>query len=795
MNNLQLFSFEINESTIIEKTLYVMKFPRELRQLIEYLKSLKAKDFGYNFALRGLAKIVKNYSREVVSVSNNHYSLLFKEGIWICSTLKFNLEGLRLHICQWINSELKRVGKLTKDFYLEEDLSWDDEISSRDVFNGNYDIYEIIPNLYGKDFCREPLYFDSINKSFKFYPLIGDNGVSLISEPIIKEYGDPFSYNIKILLIKPYDGGGKLYLNISMGTKLWLINSLMNEKGNFYTKEGTSLYIFKKDEFVREQGISFIQCSFVRDYANVKWKNSYDAVYTENIGLDVNKIVRNPEEYMDFNSNIICLITNKRKDSFTKRGAGMPERIEVFKLFKAMYPASKPKEEIGAISYNRFSKTAPVKKLEKSITELRNIEIKKWIKKPLKFSETSNVKKFIVDIYSVNESLFKHSVNISKMLLGLKEVSGKLLSPDGIEFQFVNNKKNISRALLEEEDKHERISEIENEVAYDLSYSCKHIALVDIPDFHKIDGMKILDSKSSVRIALKNRGIISQFINGFDEVKGHHRLINALYDLYYASGFLNDEFYRQDFHNKVLIGLDFVPGYNGKYLVMSKIEKGRTYYRLYNDEVWVEASDFICDLSEIRLKKAAELLFKEKSTGVNNWICNTLQELIDRSDSEIYILADAGLRQSYWKYLTNDNFKLDQLEVVDEGNRLKVLRINNTNENPDYCIGDGSPNLEKGLFSNDYEVFYMVGARGDTFKINTTKTRYDNIGTPFVKQKVTEMIILGGKSEEEREEIAKDCYALRKLVPTYEKEVLLPLPMYVIKRIGEYIGAMEEVTE
>jgi hypothetical protein len=35
---------------------------------------------------------------------------------------------------------------------------------------------------------------------------------------------------------------------------------------------------------------------------------------------------------------------------------------------------------------------------------------------------------------------------------------------------------------------------------------------------------------------------------------------------------------------------------------MSKIEKGRSYYQLYKDEAWTEASEFICELNEAKLR-------------------------------------------------------------------------------------------------------------------------------------------------------------------------------------------------
>ncbi|ERI93911.1 hypothetical protein HMPREF1982_01324 [Clostridiales bacterium oral taxon 876 str. F0540] len=799
MNDLQLFSFEINSNNIIEKTIYVMKFPKELKDLINRLKSLKAKEFGYTFALKGLAKIVKNYSRDVLSVNSNHSDLITKDKPWICSTARFNLEGLKLHVCQWINNELKRASNLNEDFYIESDFIWDSEISIKDIFNESFNIYDILPNLYARDICKKPIYFQSTNRDFQFYPIIKDNSVSLISEVIPNKYGEPLSYNIDITLVKPFDGEGKLYLNIALGTKLWQNKPLIIETRNSVTREGTSAYVFKKDEFIKEQQITFIQCYFKRDYSNVKWKNSYDDVYAEQIGLNINKIVREPAQYMDFNSNLICLITNKKKDSYTKRGAGIAERIDIFKIFRDLYPDLEPKAQIKGISYNKISKSTVINKTDNRLTNLKHIKLKRWIKNPLRCSNDFEINKFVIDIYTDNEKLYEDSRKLSKMILGLSGKANKYVSPQGLEFKFNNIKGNIMRALKENEDKIGRVREIEKETAFDRQVCEKHVALIDIPAFHKNkdksknEDFSKLDSKQIVRAALKNNDTMTQFINGYNDKGDYHKLINALYDLFYSAGFLNDEFYKLGFDNKVLIGLDFIPGYSDRYLVMSKISKGIVYYKIYKDEYWIEASEFICSLDENKLKKSYDILKKEMANGVNDWIWNTLQDEIDLTDEEIILFADASLRNRYWKFLTNSNYCLGNIEVEDKHCKLKIARVNNTSENPDYCIGDGTPNLFKGLFTNDNITFYMVGARSDTFKINNKHTKYDHLSTPFVKQRLTEVIILGGRSEAERETAAKDCYTLRRLVPTYEKEVLLPLPMYFIKRIGEYIEAMENV--
>jgi len=788
---MQLFSFEVNETNIIESEIHLIKFPKELKEFINSVKSLRAKSFGYTFALKGISKIVKNYSRDILAVNSNHTDLLSKDKIWIYSASKFDLEGLKLHICEWINSELKKAGKLSEEFYLNEPLKWGSQITSKDLFNDEYKLYDIIPQLYVKDMCKSQIEFNSINASFSFYPLISENEIGLISEPIQK-YSEPFSYYIKLSLKKPFDGNEKLYINLTLETKIWRDIDLVNDKGNFVSgKEATSVYIYKKDEFVKKQQISFIQCLMIsKNKEEVKFKNSYDNIYSNHIDLNLNDVVRNCKNYIDFESNTICLITNNSKKTKTKRGVGEPERIDLFNIFKQKYPNLTARISIEGIKYTRISKSTGDKLYNNGILKSTNIEIKKWNKAPLKTSIINGIMKFIVDIYSNNDKLFIDAVTMSKIILGLREENGKLISNQGMEFKFKQSKENITRELFESENKTSRIYEIEKEIALTEERFSKTLALVDIPAFHDTNRSH-LDSKAVVRVALKNKEIISQFINGYDEKTSQHKLQNALYDLYYAAGFLNTEFYTKKFHEKILLGIDLVSGCNKKLLAMSKLEKGKLYYKIYGDEQWIEDCKLISKLDKERVDSAEKLLKEQKATGVNDWICDTLQEVIDNSKEEIHVYVDANLRNNYWKYLSNNKYNIENLRVVDDKDRLRIIRINNTDEIPDYYIGDGAPNFNKGLFTNDYETFYMVGARSDTFKIGTTWTKYDSPATQLVKQNATEMIILG-VDKDCTLKVAQDSFLLRRLVPTYDKETLLPLPLYVINRISEYVRAIDE---
>lgn len=798
-DSLQLWSFEVNEDNIIDGEIHLLRFPNQLKEFI--LKNFKPKDkeFTYGFALRGLKKIVMNYSREVVYVNNSIPVLFNEDNYWIYSASKFDLEGLIIHINKWINDELKNRAKLKEEFFLTEDLTWGETITIKGIFKRRDKIYSIIPVLYIRDLCKDEIYFESVSRAFMFFPIIKeDNSIaSAISEVIFREGFEPYSYEIKLALKKPYDGENKLYLNVSLASKLWATKPFIDEeeeKNYVSGKQGTSLYIFKKDEFTRNQTISFIQTKFVRGKENfAEWKNSYDMVYAEAIGIDINEIVKNPGSYMDFNENLICLVSNKNGKNKTKRGTGLGERLDVFEMFKENYNTLLLRERIQPVKYNKFSK---VDRISRNIKPLKKYKINKCLKNALNTNE--KIKRIIFYVYSSNKDLYEAAFEISKTYLEINKQINPLiyLTSNGFQIEFKQYDNNISRMLTSGEDKYGRALEIINGLEAQNENETIKIALVDIPAFHENKGTKKLDSKNVVRYALKNNNTLTQFINGYKKEDSALKLSNALADLFFAANFLNDEFYKYGFDKKILLGIDLVPECGHYLLAISKIENGITYYKLLGEGKWQISRECIYGLSKARIKSSEDLLKKyrkeKNKEGIDNWICDTVQEVIDSTNKEINLYLDCSLR-SLWKFPANDNYIKDKLKVIDEKNLLRIIRVNNTDDIPSYSIGSDTPNRKKGIFTNDYKTFYMVGARGDTNQANKFITKYDNPDTLLMKQRLSEIVILGASNENEGLELGQNAYALRKLIPTYNDEVMLPLPLYVIERLREYVCAVDEV--
>ncbi|EKQ58024.1 MULTISPECIES: RNaseH domain-containing protein [unclassified Clostridium] len=107
---------------------------------------------------------------------------------------------------------------------------------------------------------------------------------------------------------------------------------------------------------------------------------------------------------------------------------------------------------------------------------------------------------------------------------------------------------------------------------------------------------------------------------------------------------------------------------------------------------------------------------------------------------------------------------------------LRIIRMNCTDEIPDYYIYDDKENINKnsGVFKSRNNTYYLVGQKPNT---------------SIKRQTLYEVNIQGAESEEERDSIAKLTQKLRNMNITYNKESSAPLPLYCISRISEYIKA------
>lgn len=122
---------------------------------------------------------------------------------------------------------------------------------------------------------------------------------------------------------------------------------------------------------------------------------------------------------------------------------------------------------------------------------------------------------------------------------------------------------------------------------------------------------------------------------------------------------------------------------------------------------------------------------------------------------------------------------------------LRMIRINDTDEVPEYFIDDGKKTINKsnGVFKGNNNTYYLVGMRSDTDQAAVSTTKCSCPNKPLKRPSMYEVNIIGCNDDNEKDKIAIMTQELRRMNISYDKHTSLPLPLYTIKRLSEYIIA------
>lgn len=809
---LQLHQFEINRSTIIDRDIYVYSWPEKLvDMLLDSDNNMKLK-----YPTRNLSDLItlviddvvytrKNIRREVKLSSDKH---------WIFSLKEIRTEVITSLIQEWlIANEIKALS--IDDIRIEKPSL----INTKTLFDEPYkfDIYGLLPQLYNFEFCNSAIEMPSLNNlDLKFVPVIGTEREALaISKtfdyPVKKTDVERFSYAITFRLVYNREFPEKLFLNIYTGIKVWVCKPLveLQKSKNFISgKHSSSVYIYKENEYLNNKRKKLAELKYTRDnHAYYKFDSFADRVFAKLMKLDLLQAITEPNDLSDFSSldsNEIILLTNNKVTEKVQYGAGLPERIDVFNAFKRLFPGLVPRELIKLAHINRKA----VSKKRKSLEDIEGLNKQyddfEFIdsKTDKSFYENPPVlipyqEKIIIEVFTDNAILFDAVLEFSVKILSLNMPIDKFnfRSCDGYEVEFVHRKENICRGLTKNEQKNRNLRK--NEVidllksdAYDGGHV---ISLIDIDAFHtsKEDEVKDQDPKKIIRSAFKDKGRVTQFINGFDNADkaDKHRLVSSVYDLFSAAGFMDYEYFNHGFNKQVLLGLSTCKNSRGNFIVLSKIENGRVTYKIcgLSDEEWLPLNEILPKLQWYTLKNIENM--KIDKGLFQQWVIDQLNNLKDTS-KEYLLYFDAALRRPYWPFAMNGELNVESLRLVNP-EIFKFIRVNTTSEVPEYNIFKDEKDVEgvnrnQGLFSRDYKVYYSIGARPDTIQIKKDATKITHTTNMIVKQRIVEFVILNDDPEENMLLAAKS-HALRKLNLTFDFSTKYPLPIYVNDRFGEYL--------
>lgn len=813
-NDLQLFSFVLDENSIDDIELFAFKLPNEVCDVI--YKMQEGKDKNEASAYRTIYKVASTLFDKVIYCNNSYKDIKYDNYRWVYTLEEFDLDVIKSKITEWLNKEIALRCEKTIEINFKEQWEFE-KVNLKDILkNKMKKRYSIIPNYYIYKLSQNEYDFECIEKRLKFHRVIGEESPQMITMPIKleKKRYNPFSYCIKMIMKDPIDVPYSV-LNVNLSVRIWEDRSVINEKEKkFYLKgnESTSIYLYKENPYYFDKDIIFNKISIKRNNNSFVFKNTCDEQYCDILDINVLNILKDTPKYQTGNDEIIALIGKKNQvGMLTQYGAGIPERNEMIKLLSNNLSSFQLREPVKFLFKGGNGKEESLTKVELEIYEFDKYlgdKTEKTISKggyKLHF-ENKEVK---ISIATMNESLREKLTAAIRMLLRLnnKIVDNTYINEEKlkVEFEYVNNDFAIHLSENKSEVKKERINKIQESFQTENSNKLRGM-IVDIEPYHGIEGYEDLDSKNVVRNALRRCGIISQFINYIDEVDVNiesssinkkkatdiNTILSTAKDLISALGFHESTLYNNMLKsNEILIGIGKIStSNNDTRLAISNIENGITYYKMYPDNIWTESTKFIFNLDNKSIQKSKMDLFNNNKIGFESWIKDSIAEVLEKR-RKVYCFVDSVLREKIWSYVTNGNLnKFSELDIPNK-EYLRIIRINDTEEVADYFIYDGKDNINKnaGIFKSDKETYYLVGQKPDTDKKGKYITKCKSPKTPLKRQTLYEINIQGAESEEERDSIAKLTQKLRNMNITYNKESSAPLPLYCISRISEYIKA------
>ena len=302
-----------------------------------------------------------------------------------------------------------------------------------------------------------------------------------------------------------------------------------------------------------------------------------------------------------------------------------------------------------------------------------------------------------------------------------------------------------------------------------------------------------------IRTALKDNRVLTQFIN-YNEETNINTIMNAVKDLISSAGFVEGSLYKNIGVKKddILVGIGKVSGGNNeKILAMSKIDNGKIYINLYGINKWMELNDCIFSIDKTFINK----IFISKNgittaIGVEQWISENISKILE-NNRKVYAFIDTNIRSGLWSKVKNEKFNelmLSKLRLLNI-DLLRMIRINDTDEVPEYFIDDGKKTINKsnGVFKGNNNTYYLVGMRSDTDQVGVSATKSSCPNKPLKRPSMYEVNIIGCNDDNEKDKIAIMTQELRRMNISYDKHTSLPLPLYTTRRLSEYIVAEKSI--
>lgn len=791
--NLWLYSFELKKCDLPNLPIYRMDIPASWRDVLKagnQNMKVPMKLTNLGLKLRCLfPQIIAGYDDQINQDSPKP---------WLIAVHKVNPEWISKLSFHWLKGQLEKKSDLASGIKPVK-LEWF-PYKLDDIWNDPQVLYHVVPGLFAHVFCREPRQIVLPNKALMMHFAHVHYGKDheCMSLPVTegRSAKGKFSY---VLRLQMKNRGGRAeqpLLNVRVGTRRFQTKPAINaDNGECYIKFGvkSSMLISIDNPLMMqpETPITMAQLTYQRrnsENTYTQWTSGLDDLFLDVLfGKKIfsDDILQKPERYMEGSNGLRAMVVHSPRvfpiEPEVKAGLGLPERKALFQTFQSTFNLIARVSPIPEIATKSFAARLPIK-----ISREKELVMEFWM----------------------SQQMYNHVVGI--LTSPIKELNDQvLLSPTAIPNKFKLNSddelviRTIQRDngwLVQELEGqqlgfkkawHKRAAEIYKNVKRE---SRKVVALIEIdrPDVYKAN-----DPKTAVRDGFRKVGRLTQFIYRIDnnddkESKSgvRSRVLNAVLDLLADAGFLRNNVDDIVSGNSI-VAVDIIQHANGKrgqqYLpVLVWYKDKQIKVKKLGDKDWLSLSHSLLEFNSIKP------MHKKEGQRFYEWVQQEIERLLLTNTGIIYLLVDAELRNSWWNLLKNPLINQEKVPFSDmalfEKGRLRVIRINHTDDVPQYDIESkkGDVNRFSGLFGCPEGFYYSIGMRPDNMMTNLKLLKVDYPSKLIMKQQAVELIVLGTADKAEKDKLAGMVHNLRRANLTYKASTSQPFPLHLMKSIKKY---------
>lgn len=799
-DTLELYSFKIDEHAFDDELLYVIQMPEQWQQ---YFKSKQKKYNGFiSYQMTIKPKQMEAY---IYSLFQHVFNISWKSDPWLLATEQIDLDLIKEVCLSWFAKQENCTFN-----ELPENLSQVELTQARMTFCEYKDLhpntsimYQWIPSLMAKRVERTYM-GDRISfipdYLIQFHHIYFNGRHECMSSLIqFNDKQDPFAYIIRFELktrgLKPED----YIVNVSFHIRRFLTSSIKNSFGVTWNRS-SSIIASLPNPYVHETKRQYITLKYKRNHFGIQWASDVDHLFSEFLidRIEPKDVLQNVEQYL--HNETIQLLAVYTDQIFTSNvkppkvlpGVGLPEKTALFEDVKALFPELVPLPILPKVK-------------EKILLGNQHNDVMYYgeVAEPIRFEVWGS--KYFFD--TVKEVL----IDDKKGLLTKTDVENRFLLKDDretvVEMVHLYHPEIIIEMPAKQQNREEkRIREIEQ-----IAPKTSQITLAMVEIFEETSyKSKTTDPKNAIRQGLGRCQRLTQFLypisaeRGLNE-KDKHRIHSGFSDLLTDYGYL-PHFSKKLKRDDLFLSVDLLQmKKDGKRIfipMMTKWDNCQLYVKFLGDHDWSLFRKALINLTQTKI-----MYFLRTETDVKrfrSFLKRTIDDELLQTEGRITLIIDAVLRSGGWYdptlkrsgWLTITNEDLVSIELpfrnVNEEwkKRVRVVRVNSTNDNPQYQIvkqNNRAPNRRKGLFYDQHGIFYSVGSKPSTIRKPNALLKYGNPNTMILKQNIVEIIPLGVSDEAEATDLAEYVFHLRKLIIGYEVHTIQPYPLHMGKKVKKYL--------